>query len=171
MGRGGKKRRLQRSTLLVVGEGATEVAFVKYLKQLYCRKRKGVKVTLRNAHGKGPGNVVDTAIGQSRPAAYDRVAALLDTDIPWGRDEARAQNHGILLLGNTPCIEGTFLRLLGEAPAEDSSACKGRLRKVLKADLLDAGSYESWCSRKVLEAGSDELPDLQRLISLLQGEE
>lgn len=58
-----KKQRPQRATLLAVGEGDSEVCFLKYLRSLYCANSAGVSVTVMNAHGKGPGNVINTAVG------------------------------------------------------------------------------------------------------------
>ena len=82
--------RTQRVTLLAVGEGDSEEAFLKYLRSLYCANHAGVNVTVRNAHGKGPGNVVSTAIGHMRNRAFDRALALLDVSA-WGSrlDEGR----------------------------------------------------------------------------------
>ena len=59
-------KRTVQTTVLIVGEGDTEKAFLDYLKSLYVTRGCGVSVTIRNAHGKGPINVVDTAIRQSR---------------------------------------------------------------------------------------------------------
>lgn len=56
-----RRRVQQRKTLLVVGEGETEVAFLSYLKRVYCQGENTVKVTVRNAYGKGPEHVLDHA--------------------------------------------------------------------------------------------------------------
>ena len=58
-----KRIRHTRSTLLVVGEGDTEVAFLRHLRVIFCSACKGVEVTIRNAYGKGPENVINTVIG------------------------------------------------------------------------------------------------------------
>ena len=49
-----RKRHPLRKTLLIVGEGDSEAAFLKHLRDLYCSGGAGVAVTVRNAHGKGP---------------------------------------------------------------------------------------------------------------------
>jgi len=46
------KRKTYR-TLLLVGEGATEVAFLKHVKSLFVPRDAGLKVTIKDAHGKG----------------------------------------------------------------------------------------------------------------------
>jgi len=78
-----KKIRTQRLTLLFVGEGDCEVAFLGHIRNLFCSGGHGLKVTLRNAHGKGPDNVVNHALAFSRSNGFDKKACLLDTDLPW----------------------------------------------------------------------------------------
>ena len=68
-----RKRRTAYHTVLVVGEGTTECAFLRHIKTLYNSRGCGVSVTIRNAHGKGPDHVVDYAIRQCRNAEYDRI--------------------------------------------------------------------------------------------------
>ena len=100
-----KAKRTQRKTLLVVGEGYTEVAFLNHLKRLYCRDKASAHVTVKNAHGKGPENIVQTAIREQRRGQYDKVAAVLDTDIPWTEKlQTEAREHLVELIGNSPCI-------------------------------------------------------------------
>lgn len=57
-----KKVRRAEATVLIVGEGDTEVALLNYLKSLYNMRNCGVSVTIRNAHGHGPENVIDVAV-------------------------------------------------------------------------------------------------------------
>lgn len=105
-----KKSRQVRKTLLVVGEGDSEVAFLKHLRQLYCSGGAGVTVTVHNAHGLGPDNVIQTAIALNRMGGYDRVVALLDTDLPWPTVTQKAAKRArIELVGSTPCLEGLFV--------------------------------------------------------------
>lgn len=49
-------------TLLIVGEGYGEVAFLNHIKQFPGACGNGVKITIKNARGKGAGNVVDYAM-------------------------------------------------------------------------------------------------------------
>ena len=76
-------RRRAARTVLLVGEGDAEVLFLQHLKSLYVQRGSGVAVTIKNARGKGAAHVVDFARRQSSNAAFDAVAALLDTDTDW----------------------------------------------------------------------------------------
>lgn len=156
----------QRKTLLVVGEGATEAAFLSYLRRLYCSGKKGPKVTVKNAHGKGPEHVLDFAIRSQRGVAFDQVVAFLDTDIPWTDAlKKQAKQSEIELIGNTPCIEGLFLRMLGEPAPDVSANCKKKLSIALSYDLLKVDEYAQWCSLDLLESLAAIDEHLERLLS------
>lgn len=147
-----KKRIQQRKTLLVVGEGDTEVAFLTYLKRIYCQGENTVKVTVKNAYGKGPEHVLDHAQRCCRTVAYDKVAVFMDTDIPWTKELlAQAKKSGIALIGNTPCIEGLFLLLLNKPVPRLSADCKTKIKQALKKkNLLMPDDYEGWCTAELL---------------------
>ena len=81
--RANKARRYEQRTVLLVGEGYAEVAFIEHLKTLYVSRGCGLALTVKNARGKGALHVVDVAIRQSRNAAFDVRAVLLDTDTDW----------------------------------------------------------------------------------------
>ncbi len=68
-------------TLLIVGEGRHEEAFLNHLKKLYVPRGCGLSVTIKNARGKGALHVVSWTARQIANADYDVVAVLLDTDV------------------------------------------------------------------------------------------
>ena len=165
-----KKQRPQRATLLAVGEGDSEVCFLKYLRSLYCANSAGVSVTVMNAHGKGPGNVVNTAVGHRRMRAYDRALALLDTDLEWTKkDLANARKGKIELLGSSPCLEGLLLTVLGHPVPEQSRQCKVFLEKIIDGDLTQLEVYSSSFSKPTLEAARQTTPTLDMLLRYLEG--
>lgn len=166
-----KKKRMirQRTTLLIVGEGATEEAFLKHLRSLYCADRQGPRVTIKNAYGKGPENVLRVAIHELRRAAdYDRVAVLMDTDIPWTAQlRKQAREHGIELLGCSPCIEGLFLQMLGNKAPASSTACKKELAKYLTIALTEPADYAQWCTPALLRQ-RQEVDELRELLAIFR---
>jgi hypothetical protein len=111
-------------TLLIVGEGYHEEAFLNHVKQLYAPRGCGLKVTIKNAHGKGAQQVIRWTCRQIANADYDSVAALLDTDADWNsKSEKLARTKKIKVLKLEPCFEAMLLRLLGvttigDAPTE-----------------------------------------------------
>jgi hypothetical protein len=165
-----KPHRAQRQTLLAVGEGKAEVAFLKHLKQIFCSGGNGVAVTIRNAHGKGPGNVIATAIGASSSASYDKKVCLLDTDLEWTLENKReAQRKKIELVGSAPCLEGLLLRILGKVVPRDSSACKKQLRDVTQKNMFEPEDYVVNFSYECLQGVRAGIEELEMLLRLLEG--
>ena len=163
--------RLTRPTLLLVGEGSTEKPFLEHLRSLYCKDDAGVKVTIRNAHGKGPSNIIKKTARFAHGIGYDRRVALLDTDITWTDQNKRlARQQKIDLIGAIPCIEGLFLSILNKPVPESSQQCKNTLKKQLPSfNQLERKSYTSHLSKEVLEEARTRIPDLNKLLKYLEG--
>lgn len=160
-----------RRTLLLVGEGDCEVAFLTHLKTLYAPRGCGLQTTLRNAHGKGPEHVVDFAVRQCRNADYDLRAVLLDTDLPWPpRLGKLARARRIRLIPSDPCLEGLLLRILNRAVPETSADCKQVLHEELDGKATLASSYARLFDRATLDRVRQRVKSLADLLDLLQGQ-
>ncbi len=165
----GTKLRSQRTTLLAVGEGDSEEAFLKHLRNLYCANRAGVNVTVRNAHGKGPGNVISTAIGHLRNRDFDRALALLDTDLTWLRKERElARKHKLKLIGSTPCLEGLLLQIKGVTVPPVSDQCKKMIHQMLQSDLTEISSYALHFPKQLLDQARQKIDELDQLLKLFE---
>jgi hypothetical protein len=167
MARHTKPHIAQRKTLLAVGEGKADAAFLKYLRSIYCSGRGGVKVTVRDASGKGPSNVIGTAIGALRISSYDKKLCLLDTDLEWTKEnKSDAKRKKIELVGSAPCLEGLLLQILGRAVPASSLDCKRQLKIITGKDMFDADDYAAnfpYAELQNLRAGIAELDKLLRL--------
>ena len=75
-----KTRRTLLSTLIIVGEGIHEKAFLSYLKSLYS-SNTNQKIKVDSADGGSPEDIVRTAVNKSKGIAYDRKFILMDSDI------------------------------------------------------------------------------------------
>lgn len=154
------------ATLLLVGEGATEEAFLRHVKALYAPRGSGLKVTVKNAHGKGARHVVEWTSRQI--GEFDVVAALLDTDQDWSEAVARkARSARIVVLKSEPQFEALLLRLLGQSDAGDSKTLKGRLAPFVANDALCAENYAERFDKACLEAGRIHEPAIDGLLTLL----
>jgi len=161
-------QRQVRKTLLVVGEGDSEAAFLKHLRGLYCSGGAGVNVTVRNAHGKGPEHVIDYAAKQTY--SYDTCAALLDTDIPWDvRLEKKARKARVAMIGSTPCFEGLLLSILEESPPARSPECKKVLQQLLGIDLTESQSYAKHFPKTRLDSARTKIRALDQLLNFFEG--
>lgn len=165
-----RKQHRVRKTLLVVGEGDSEEAFLKHLRELYCSGGAGVTVTVRNAHGKGPENVIDHTVKQTRIASHDKRVALLDTDIPWtDKLKKDARSAKIEMLGSKPCLEGLLLSILGKRPPAQSADCKKALEQLLGINLTERQSYASHFSKAVLDSARQTITELDQLLKFFEG--
>ena len=104
--RANKARRYEQRTVLLVGEGYAEVAFIEHLKTLYVSRGCGLALTVKNARGKGALHVVDVAIRQSRNAAFDVRAVLLDTDTDWNEKTQAMARKAKVQVGGLSSLPG-----------------------------------------------------------------
>ena len=163
-------KRTVQTTVLIVGEGDTEKAFLDYLKSLYITRGCGVSITVRNAHGKGPMHVVDTAIRQSKTGDYRIIAVLMDTDLPWTDDVLKlARKHKVYLVGATPCIDGLLLQILDEQVLESSARCKEALHARLNRKPFMKEAYMQDFPKQLLDEKSAGIPVLKKLLELMAG--
>ncbi|MFA0000783.1 hypothetical protein AB4428_20970 [Vibrio lentus] len=163
-----KKKRVLKESLIFVGEGEAEKAFLLHLKSIY-----GVgnpKVTPKSAGGKGPNNVIGDALGTLACSGCSKVAALLDTDLPWPVGLAKtAKQKKIPLIGSTPCLEGLLLDILGIKKPASSSACKKLLHPKLSGRETCKESYAEAFSEEVLNQARTKVVELDSIINIIQG--
>jgi hypothetical protein len=163
------KPRQARKTALLIGEGNTDVAFVKYLMELYNARGRGVACTVRCAYGKGPEYIMALPSRYERTADYDHKAVPLDTDIPWPeKNVADARSRRIELLPCTPCLEWLLLDVLGKPIRNNATDCK-RAVKVLGIDLLRSDCYKRHFPKSLLDTRSCCILTLRRLIEIASG--
>ena len=161
-------RRAARHTILLVGEGATDWAFLKYIKSLYIIRDCGVSAKVLNARGKGPDHVVDYAIRQRQNAAYDRIIALLDSDLEISlAAHKRARSQKIQIIKAKPCIEGLLLKILGKYVPATSADCKARVGDTLPTRLTVPEDYQESFPKDLLDERREDVPELGRLLDYL----
>lgn len=157
-----------RRTLLIVGEGYHEEAFLNHVKQLYAPRGSGLSVTIKNARGKGAKHVIEWTIRQAAIAKYDAVAAMLDTDTDWTPMVAKqAKAKRIQVLASDPCFDAVMLRLLGKAPPSNANACKQQLSPFVNHVPTQRQSYEPHFGVARLEAGRAHEPSIDALLNLM----
>jgi len=160
--------REQYETLLLVGEGETEVAFLSHVKALYAPRGCGLAIKVFCARGKGAAHVVDVAIRQRLNAAYDTVAVLLDTDTDWGPAVAkRANDHGIEVLRSEPMFEAMMLRVHRQRSTGRAEELKRRFARLVNGDGLDQRNYSTHFGDDILQMARVREATLDHLLRLL----
>ena len=154
-------------TLLIVGEGYDEVAFLNHLKQFPGVCGRGVEITIKNARGKGAAGVIDCAIKLKANAAYDQVAVLLDTDTDWTAAVAQlAKRKLIQVLTSEPCLEALLLRVIGERPGQ-ARDLKKQFDPYVRNDGTRREDYVEYFGLPVLQAARQNEPTIDDLLTLL----
>lgn len=142
------KPRRCRKTVLLVGEGRTEQAFLNYLKSLFLERDAGINVKVEQAGGGSPDNVIDFARKRVQSAAYDQCLVLFDADIAVTRPTpARIGKTKMHYVRSMPCIEGLFLQILEHSGSSPGTATSIVCKKIFhdkylnEKDKLDSARY------------------------------
>jgi len=167
-----RKRPVRRTkkTILIVGEGHTEKAFLRYTKELYILRNMNISVNVECGSGGSPRNVVEKAIRLCGSRGYDKCFVLLDADIPLNADKKllsrMKRKPKIEFLKSTPCIEGVFLAILGHGENMASEKCKSTFEsRYLASDKkTDKRSYERLFSREVLDEKRKVVGELNSIL-------
>lgn len=167
-----KHRKVVLQTILIVGEGARDEAFLKHLKSLYVGRESSVNVRIINAQGGSPYDIVTFAARQIQNVSYDRAVVVMDTDVPWlQKTENKAKRHKIKLIGVEPCIEGLMLSILNNNPSNSSNECKHRLEQIINGDLTDKRSYQDHFPKTLIDEKCESIPVLKEIVNSLKKQE
>ena len=167
-----RKPRKPNWTVLAVGEGETERAFLQFLKSQYNTRYDGISIKVHYAGGGDPECVIDHAI-KLNPKNYNHAFVLLDRDLPCRpKYLKKARIHKLELIWCDPCIEGLFLKILEPAfdPSVKSTAeCKRLFEgKYLGEDeKLDPEKYSKIFSFEFLESRRRQVQELDIIIILM----
>lgn len=154
-------------TLLIVGEGRHEEAFLNHLKKLYVLRGCGLSVSIKNARGKGALHVINWTARQIANVDYDAVAALLDTDADWNaKTEKLARTKKIQVLKSEPCFEAMMLRLIGKSAIGDAHALKKQFAPFVNNDATQRDHYAPNFGPECLRAGRSKEPTIDALLKL-----
>lgn len=157
------KRRV-RKTLLIVGEGSSEKAFLGHLKSLYSTAA-GPSISLISAGGKAPDGPIDEAISYKKQREYDEIVVLLDTDIAWKKEKINeAEYNNIKLVGSEPCLEGLLLKILDKSVSDESKKCKTQLQNMLPGKSTESRSYVPLFKKELLDKARNKVEHLNILI-------
>ncbi len=159
----------ERKTLLIVGEGLHDEAFLQHVKRGLVERGCGLEVAIKNARGKGAKNVVEYTIRHSKNAQYDNKAAMVDSDTDF--DEkivALAKRNKITLIVAEPCFEALLLRAIGERPGEPKQL-KKQFAPFVNNDPTNSKNYERHFGvRSLLKVQEEALVRLLELFPALK---
>jgi hypothetical protein len=168
-----QKPRKPNWTVLAVGKGETERAFLQFLKGQLNKRDDGISIRIIYAGGGSPECIIHHAI-KMNPKNYDCAFALLDMDVPCGGSYLeKARINRLELIWCVPCIEGLFLKILEtdfDPRIKSAFECKKLFADNYLNDdeKLDPKKYEIIFSYDLIErrVQVEELATLTRLMTV-----
>ncbi|SJN14282.1 hypothetical protein CZ787_14365 [Halomonas citrativorans] len=159
------------TTLLVVGEGPDDQAFIKHMHgQL--RVSRTIRPKIEKQSGGSPGNIIDNAARKYASQDFDQRFIVLDSDIALSQQERdRARRYGFrLILWSPICLEGALLEVLGERVRDHETAqqLKARLHPQLTGHHTEKAAYAVLFPYEVLEAATN--PSVAEVRTALAGQ-
>ncbi|WP_150305251.1 hypothetical protein [Pseudomonas saliphila] len=153
-------RQASKTTLLIVGEGPDDQAFIKHMNQQFRVENPSVKPTIEKQSGGSPGNIITNAARKYGHLPFDQRLLVLDSDIPiTQQDYDKARKHGYRIILWAPvCLEGALLDVLGEKVDDDDAAAslKRRLHPLLDGTHTESAAYRNVFPKVVLEQATNE---------------
>ncbi|WP_456267690.1 RloB domain-containing protein [Kushneria sp. AK178] len=131
----------------IVVEGYTEKAFFELLREYFSDSR--YKFNINNRKGGSPEAILEHAKEESKDC--EQTYMVIDSDKGNIRDiERESQRENINVILNEPCIERTFLNILGESAPESSQNCKKKFQRYINTEKVDKRIYRSHFTRELL---------------------
>ncbi len=161
-----RTKRVNVTTLIIVGEGPHDAAFLNHMKGLYDGRFTNQKVTIDAADGGSPTDILESVI-KRRHIAFDQRYVLMDADIPIDNKVYNlAKRNKITILVSCPiCLEGMLLDVLRKSYPPTSRACKSQLQGLLRGPPTEKASY-SLFTRELLDSTTKStIRDLRNLLS------
>lgn len=155
-----KSRQASKTTLLVVGEGPDDQAFIKHMNRALRTENRNRTANIQKESGGSPGNIITNATRKYRNAHYDQRIFVLDSDIPIDNASYKlAKQFGFeICLWSPLCLEGALLDVLGEPvnAHESSQDLKKRLHPRLAANHTEPEAYAILFPKSRLEGATNQ---------------
>lgn len=148
-----KPRSVNKTTLLVMGEGEHDKAFLSHMKGIYHERRSGSKITLDFSSGGSPHDIIKDTVKKSLHVGYDKKFILMDSDVPVNQQDIKAaKDSGIIILYSEPlCLEGMLLSVLKQNIPHTAQKCKSMLHPQLSDNPALPKSYDPLFSKPLLD--------------------
>ncbi len=170
--------RSTKATVLFVGEGPTEKAFLQHLQGLYISRDADIVVKVESGSGGAPSIVIQKAVRLRSGRAYDRCFVLVDSDRPLEMDrklkERMNKRPSIEVLKATPCIEGLFLAILGHTNFSQAGTSTDHCKRVFEANYMtddrktDKRAYANRFGKAVIDAQRRIISELDAILKAMQ---
>ncbi len=168
-----KKKRCITRTFLVYGEGKCEEVFLKHLRSIYSHN-KDTWVKIEPGNGGTPRDIV---VGATKtPGSYGRIFVVLDND----KDKREmilareaADNMGVVLIENNPCLEFVLLAILGDRIPKGMKSKwykkEFESRYINRKKRVELWEYRIF-TKTLLDNKRNTISELNKMITLMEGD-
>lgn len=167
-----RQHQASQTTLLIVGEGADDQAFIKHMQKQLRSPQSSIKPKIEKQSGGSPGNIIDNAARKYAHQDFDQRFIVLDADVlPNQQQRDKAQKQGFRLIFWSPtCLEGALLDVLNERVRDHETAqqLKVRLHPRLSGHHTEKAAYAVLFTREVLAAATN--PSVVEVRTALAGQ-
>ncbi|MCB4756522.1 MAG: RloB domain-containing protein [Elusimicrobia bacterium] len=170
--------RKTKKTVLIVGEGETERAFLQHLKESFIQRESDVHVKVECGSGGDPKSVIQKAVRLKSSRSYDECYVLIDSDRPVVLDarlkQKMGRKPGIKILEATPCLEGLLLAIVEHQNFLQKGASSDTCKQVFETNYISSGNktdkraYAPKFSRDLIEKRRSALSQLDAILKALQ---
>lgn len=152
------RRHIKQTTLIIVGEGEHDKAFLNHMKAIYDNRQTGQKVKIDFSSGGSPHDIIKASCKKVSHTQYDRKFILMDADVTIRQqDYDLAKEQGIEVLLSTPiCLEGMLLDVLTQPIPHTAKKCKQSLHPQLSGNPINPASYSPLFDKPVLDNTSKQ---------------
>jgi len=167
-------QRRTKTAILIVGEGPTERAFLRHIRDEYISRDSDVAVTVGCGFGGSPKCIIERAMRLRVNREYGGCFVVLDEDrLAEVDDKLRKRMRTrppIIILPVQPCIEGLFLAILNHNNFSQANAtsdfCKREFeRNYIPADRkTDHRAYPQHFPRVVLDSQRRNVAQLDAIL-------
>jgi len=164
----------KKKTVLLVGEGPCEWAFLKHLVGLFQTRSGAFAAHVENAHGGSPEIVLHSTKKLLRQREYDACVILMDTDRPWPSSLPKSIGKTRMVYAKAaPCLEGLLLQIVGHGGYSmhtPTDACK-RLAYdtyVVEKHRTEPSAYARSFTQELLLKRRGTCPALDAILRELQ---
>ncbi len=156
-------------TILLVCEGDAEDQLARVIRDRYLPRNCGTTLARKNARGYGGARTLELAVELKNTTAYDEYGVMVDTDRHWGEAErTRAQQHGIVVIENHPCLEAMLLEIAGHRSRRQTQENKATFEAQFGSPAHREGVIERHFTREMFDNARSRIASLHKLLSLIR---
>lgn len=171
------RTRKTKTTVLIVGEGSKDKAFLRHLQDMYVSREDDIIVKIECASGGSPRSILEKATRLRSTRDYDRCVVLIDKDRLLETDRElrrRMKEHPpVQIVWIKPCMEGLLLEILRYPDFSRHNAstdfCKRQFEFHIPIDRqTEKSSYARIFPKAKLDSCCSRVRDLHTILKAMQ---